>query len=170
MENSAEIALELDPNLSPEDRSKQILRRQYGMKTAAETETDLLKAKREKERAREVKKQKKRLTQYRDMKDEEFDLFKIVPAPILKGVDFFLKSGTAVVTVLFILAGAGITVEAWAAATGNMLPEDVDNFIVNIVEPNFTPGLFVLLGFSVSLGLFASAQLGSGSSVYSEDP
>lgn len=162
--------LEIDPDLPPEERAKQILRKQYGLRTAEETEEDFAKSQRDAKRAKEMTKQKKRLQQYRQMKDEDFDIFQILPAPLLVFIDGFLKVGTAVVTVLFILAGIGITVEAWAAATGNKLPEDVDTFIVNVIEPNFTPGLFVLLGFSVSLGLFASAQLGSGTSQYSEDP
>jgi len=162
--------VDIDPNLPPEERTKQILRKQYGLRTAEETEEDFVKAQADAKRAKDFKKQKRRMDQYRQMKDEDFDIFKVLPAPLLVAIDSFLKIGTAVVTVLFVLAGMGITVEAWAAATGNKLPEDVDTFIVNIVEPNFTPGLFVLLGFSVSLGIFASAQLGSGSSQYTEDP
>ena len=104
------------------------------------------------------------------MSDEEFDVFEVVPAPILKFIDIFLKGGLAITTTIFIAAGIGITVEAWSKATGSNLPEGWDDFIVSIVEPNFTTGLFVLLAFSISLGVFASAQLGSGSSVYSEDP
>lgn len=162
--------VEVDPNLPPEERTKQILRQQYGLRTAEETEDDFVKAQRDAKRAKDSKKQRKRLDQYRQMKDEDFDIFTILPAPVTAAIDTFLKVGTVVVTVLFVLAGLGITVEAWAAATGNTLPEDVDSFIVNVIEPNFTPGLFVLLGFSVSLGIFASLQLGSGASQYSEDP
>ena len=73
-------------------------------------------------------------------------------------------------TVAFVLAGFGITAEAWSVATSNTLPDNVDQFIVNVIEPNFTYGLLVLLGFSVSLGIFATAQLGSGSSFYKEEP
>jgi len=40
---------------------------------------------------------------------------------------------------------------------------------VNTIEPNFTTGLFVLLGFSVGLGVFAAAQLGSQGAQYKED-
>jgi hypothetical protein len=54
-------------------------------------------------------------------------------------------------------------------ATASPLPEDIDKFIVNIVEPNFTPGLLVLLGFSVSLGAFATMQMASAGSTYKEE-
>lgn len=62
-----------------------------------------------------------------------------------------------------------ITVEAWSKTTKTALPESLDQFIVGTVEPNFTPGLLVLLGFSVSLGVFAAAQLGSQGAQYRED-
>ena len=104
----------------------------------------------------------------KQMKDEDFDIFMIVPPPILRAIDFFLKTGLTITTILFILSGFGITAEAWSVATSNPLPENVDSFIVNVIEPNFTPGLLVLLGFSVCLGIFATAQLGSGSSTYKE--
>jgi hypothetical protein len=53
---------------------------------------------------------------------------------------------------------------------GYELPEGLEEWVVNVVEPNFTPLLFVLLGFSVGLGLFSAGQLGSKGSVYREDP
>lgn len=111
---------------------------------------------------------RQRMQKIKQMKDEEFDIFMVIPPSIIRAIDLFLKTGLAVTTTLFVLAGFGITAEAWSVATENTLPENVDSFIVNVIEPNFTPGLFVLLGFSVSLGIFATAQLGSGSSTYKE--
>ena len=162
--------IDLDPSLSPEERAQKILREQYGLKPAAETAQDVAKARRELEASGALKKRRDKLDKYRQMTDEEFDIFEVIPAPLLQFIDTFLKGGLAVTTTLFVSAGIGITVEAWSKATGNDLPEGWDEFIVNTVEPNFTTGLFVLLAFSISLGVFASAQLGSGSSVYSEDP
>ena len=43
--------IDLDPSLSMEERTKQILRQQYGLKPAAETEQDVAKARREMELA-----------------------------------------------------------------------------------------------------------------------
>ena len=151
-------------------RTKQILRQQYGLKSSAETEQDVAKLRREMELAGTLKKRKDGLEKYRQMSDDEFDIFQVIPAPLLKGIDTFLKGGLAVSGTLFIAAGIAICFEAYSKATETPLPEGWDDFITNTVEPNFTPGLGVLLGFSVSLGVFASAQLGSGSSVYSEDP
>ena len=162
--------IDIDPNLPPEQRTKQILRQQYGLKSSAETEQDVAKLRREMELAGTLKKRKDGLEKYRQMSDDEFDIFQVIPAPLLKGIDTFLKGGLAVSGTLFIAAGIAICFEAYSKATETPLPEGWDDFITNTVEPNFTPGLGVLLGFSVSLGVFASAQLGSGSSVYSEDP
>lgn len=153
--------MDLDPNMSTTDRTKEILKQQYGLRSLDEKQADIIAAQRAREARLKIEKAKQ-------MKDEEFDIFMVVPPPILKAIDFFLKAGLTITTILFVLAGIGITAEAWSAATGGVLPENLDSFIVNVVEPNFTTGLFVLLGFSISLGLFATAQLGSGSSIYRE--
>ncbi|GMI40917.1 hypothetical protein TrCOL_g5615 [Triparma columacea] len=96
------------------------------------------------------------------------DIMAMIPAPVQIFIDRFLKAGVAVSTVVFVLAGVAITLEAYAAATHNPLPSSLDSFIVSVVEPNFTPGLLVLLGFSVSLGVFTAAQLGSDGATYRE--
>ena len=106
----------------------------------------------------------------KEMLDEEFDIFELLPPSLLKAIDLFLNTGLTVTTILFVLAGIGITIEAWAVSTKHSLPESVDGFIVNVIEPYFTIGLGVLLGFSISLGLFATAQLGSKNSSYREEP
>ena len=150
---------ELDPSLPPEQRTKQILREKYGLRTFEEQQGDL-KAMQYKEKVKEMKKQA-------DL-GKDIDIFQLIPAPLLVFTDRFLKIGLGLSVVLFVAAGIGITLEAWAHASGGNLPEGLDKFIVETIEPNFTPGLLVLLGFSVSLGLFAAAQLGSESSQYSE--
>ena len=141
-----------------------ILRDTYGLRTREEQNAQ---AKREEA----VKEQRKKLAEWKQQAEagEDFDIMQVLPAPVLVAIDTFLKAGVAICTVLFVLAGIGITVEAWSKASGSPLPENIDTFIVNTVEPNFTPGLLVLLGFSVSLGAFAAAQLGSSSSTYRED-
>mmetsp|Transcript_26376 Transcript_26376/g.40479 ORF Transcript_26376/g.40479 Transcript_26376/m.40479 type:complete len:273 (+) Transcript_26376:35-853(+) len=150
-------------DMPAEERTKQILREQYGLKTLEEQETD----RKKREAMKEAR--KKQEAWQKQLEAENFDIMQAIPAPILIGIDRFLKLGVTVSTVVFVAAGVAITAEAYAAATNNPLPEDIDNFIVTVVEPNFTPGLLVLLGFSVSLGIFASAQLGSSGSQYSED-
>lgn len=155
---------ELDPNLPPEERTKVILREKYGLRTREEQDRETKKEQKRKE-------QRKRQRKFEKLAEEEkdLDIMAMLPAPVLVGIDSFLKIGVAVSTVTFVAAGIAITAEAWAKASNSPLPEDIDNFIVNVVEPNFTPGLGVLLSFSVGLGLFASLQLASDSSQYKED-
>lgn len=147
---------------SVEERNIEILKEKFGLRSYEEQVGDL-------KAAESISKNKSRMQKWKDMKDDEFDIFQVVPTNVLNAIDVFLKTGLTVTTVLFILAGFGITAEAWSAATHNALPPGVDDFIVSTVEPNFTTGLLVLLSFSVSLGIFASAQLGSSSSIYTED-
>jgi hypothetical protein len=152
-----------EESLSPEERAKNLLRNKYGLKTIEEQQLDAKQLEERKERQRKWAEWKKKAD------DESFDVMTTLPAPLLIGVDRFLKAGVAVTGLLFITAGLGITLEAWSKTTGNELPTDLDSFIVNTVEPNFTTGLFVLLGFSVSLGIFAALQLGSSGATYKED-
>ena len=153
--------LDIDPSLSTDERNKEILKQQFGLRSFEEKQSDI-------KAAEKMVEQREKFQKIKQMKDEEFDIFMVLPPPLVKAIDLFLKTGLTITTVLFVLAGVGITAEAWSVATGNNLPENVDDFIVNVIEPNFTPGLLVLLAFSVSLGVFATAQLGSGSSTYKE--
>ena len=153
----------IDESIPVEERTSKILREQYGMRTLEEQQAEF-------RRNEQIKEQRKKLDEWKKLADqgEDFDIMKILPGPVLKGIDTFLKLGLGITGVLFILAGLGITAEAWSKTSNNPLPENIDTFIVDIIEPNFTTGLLVLLGFSVSLGLFASAQLSSASSTYKE--
>ena len=150
--------------LPPEERAKNILREKYGMKTLEEQQAN-------EKQIQQLKAQRKKLA---DLKrkaelDQDIDVIAMIPAPILKGLDTFLKAGVAISGLTFILAGIGITAEAWSKASGDALPENIDAFIVNTIEPNFTPGLFVVLGFSVCLGLLSAASLGSEGAQYREE-
>ena len=149
---------------SIEDRTGSILREKYGLRTREEQEAAEAKQKK-------LADQQKKLQEWKQLADEgeDFDLLQIIPDPILIFLDKFLKVGVVICTILFVLAGLAITVEAGSKATDNPLPPEVDAFISNVVEPNFTPGLGVLLSFSVGLGLFASLQLNSAASTYRED-
>jgi hypothetical protein len=152
------------PSGNVEDRTGSILREKYGLRTREEQEAEEAKMKK-------MQDQRKQLSEWKKQADagEDFDLLSIVPAPILVFIDQFLKIGAAICTFLFLLAGVAITFEAGSKALAKPLPVEVDAFITNVVEPNFTPGLGVLLSFSVGLGLFASLQLNSAASTYRED-
>jgi hypothetical protein len=163
IEGGSSTVPQIDPSVPVGERTKSILRDQYGLRTLEEQQE----AQRRQESMNE---QRKKLQEWKKLADEgqDFDIMQILPAPLLIGIDRFLKVGVAICTVLFVLAGILITVEAYSKTTGTVLPPDLDTFIVNTIEPNFTPGLGVLLGFSVSLGAFAAAQLSSASSNYRE--
>lgn len=156
--------IKVDPNLPSEERTTQILREKYGLVSYEEEQGDM-KIEQKKKEARERKKKMERLA---NLDDESVDVFTLLPKEFISAIDFVLKGGLTVSTIVFVLMGVAVTVEAWSKATGNELDADLDSFIVNTVEPNFTPMLLVLLGFSVSLGVFAAAQLGSSSSQYKE--
>lgn len=158
--------IDIDENASAEERAEQILRQRFGMRSFEEDQYDIVKA----QKIKEAKERTAKLKKLAAIDDGSFDIFMVLPTGLVKFIDAFLKIGLGISVILFILAGVGITLEAYAASSGNPLPTDLDDFIVNVVEPNFTPGLLVLLGFSVSLGLFASAQLGSAASQYQEKP
>lgn len=159
---ASETQVSVDPNLPTDQRTKEILKQKYGLRTFEEQQGDIKAAER-------IAANSQRMSKIKNMKDDEFDIFMVIPPPIIKAIDLFLKTGLTITTILFVLAGVGICFEAWAVATNNVLPDNIDQFVVNVIEPNFTTGLLVLLGFSISLGIFASAQLGSDSSQYKED-
>ena len=154
----------IDESVPVGERTSSLLRDKYGLRTMEEQQA-------EEKRQAKGREQRKKLAELKKKADagEAFDVMMALPADLLMGIDYFLKAGTAICTVLFVLAGVGITFEAWSKASNSPLPDNIDAFIVNTIEPNFTPGLLVLLGFSVSLGAFAAAQISSASATYRED-
>ena len=149
---------------SAKDRAATILREQYGMKPAGEQQVDAKLSQR-------VQEQRKLLQEMKQKEDsnKDLDIMAMLPAPVLIAIDSFLKLGVGVTGLLFVLAGLGITVEAWSKVSGDPLPDNIDTFIANTIEPNFTTGLLVLLGFSVSLGIFSALQISSAGAQYKED-
>ena len=154
--------------LSPEEKSRAILRSRFGLKSYEEQQADLgdYRAIADAERKRD---RRDKLRNVEALWPEDRDLLAVLPSPVIGGVDTFLKLGLGVCTVLFIVAGIFITIEAGSKALERPLPDGLEAWIVQVVEPNFTPGLGVLLAFSVSLGLFSVGLGGSASSTYRED-
>jgi len=101
---------------------------------------------------------------------EDKDFVAVLPPVLIKAVDTFLKVGLGACTGVFLVAGVAIMIEAGSKATGKALPEGLGEFVVDVVQPNFTPGLGVLLLFSVSLGVFTLGLGGSAASSYKERP
>jgi hypothetical protein len=164
--SSDNTAEEDNDNKTPQERAADLLRNKYGLQTLAEQQQTAKQFEQRKLEQKQVQAWKRKVEQKKD--DESFDLFAVLPGPVIIAIDRFLKTGLAVTTGLFILGGFAIVLEAWSKTSGQALPDDIQNAIVNIVEPNFTPGLIVLLSFSVSLGIFAALQLGSEGATYRE--
>lgn len=151
-------------SIAPEDRAKMLLREKYGMKTLEEERLD------QKQRQQlEAQRQKFAELKARADADDDFDLMELIPGEVLNGIYTLLKSLVAIVGTTFLLSGFAITLEAWSKSTGSPLPDDIDTFIANVVEPNFTTQLLVLLSCSVSWGGLAALQLGSKSAQYREE-
>lgn len=156
--------VQVDESLPPEERTKQILRQQYGLKTLEEqrlSDKQLVDYQAKQKRTAEFKKKMEN--------NKDLDIMNMLPPGVLVIIDRFLKIGLGVTGTLFVLGGIGICIEAFSKVSEKPLAPNIDAFIVNIIEPNFTPGLLVLLAFSVSLGAFAALQLSSEASQYRED-
>ena len=152
---------------SPDERSRSILRSKFGLKSYEEQQADLGDYRALANAENKVKTRNK-LRNIESLWPEDRDLLAVLPPSVIRGIDTILKFGLGLSTVLFILAGICITIEAGSKATGYPLPDGLEIWIVNVVEPNFTPGLGILLAFSVSLGIFSVSLGGSASSTYRE--
>ena len=168
-QSSPAESLNLDPNLSPEERSQEILRQKFGLKSYEEQQADLgdYRALLDSENKKEKRTALRNLDK---VWPENKNFVEILPPSVIKGIDSFLKLGLSVCTVIFVGAGVLITIEAGSKTNLYEIPKELEEFVVNVVQPNFTPGLGVLLAFSVTLGLFTVGLGSSGSSTYREDP
>lgn len=164
LQDAEPTPVQVDENIPVEERTAALLKNKYGMKTLAEQQL-------EGKQLEEYKQQQKKLKELKRKAElgEDLDIMAMIPGPVQIAIDGFLKVGVTVCGILFVLAGLGIALEAYSKSVGDPLPENIDSFIVQTIEPNFTPGLFVLLGFSVSLGVFAALQLSSAGATYRED-
>ncbi len=167
--NSGSDNLDIDPNLSDEARSKAILRQKFGLKSYEEQQADLGDYRAIQE-AEAKASQREKLRSIEKLWPEDKDFVAMLPPSVVRGIDTFLKTGLGLTTGAFITAGIFITIEAGSKATGYELPDGMDEFVTNVVEPNFTPGLGVLLGFSILLGVFTISLGGSAASSYREEP
>jgi len=155
--------------LSPEERSQTILKEKFGLKSYEEQQADLG----DYRALNDAEDKKKKRTILRNLDNawpENKGFVDVLPPSLIKGIDSVLKLGLGVCTVLFVLAGVLITIEAGSKAGVYEIPIGLEEFVVNVVQPNFTPGLGVLLGFSITLGIFSIGIGSSASSAYREDP
>jgi len=155
--------------LSPEERSQTILKEKFGLKSYEEQQADLG----DYRALNDAEDKKKKRTILRNLDTawpENKGFVDVLPPSLIKGIDSVLKLGLGVCTVLFVLAGVLITIEAGSKAGVYEIPIGLEEFVVNVIQPSFTPGLGVLLGFSITLGVFSIGIGSSASSTYREDP
>jgi len=155
--------------LSPEERSQTILKEKFGLKSYEEQQADLG----DYRALNDAEDKKKKRTILRNLDTawpENKGFVDVLPPSLIKGIDSALKLGLGGCTVLFVLAGVLITIEAGSKAGVYEIPIGLEEFVVNVVQPYFTPGLGVLLGFSITLGIFSIGIGSSASSTYREDP
>mmetsp|Transcript_11330 Transcript_11330/g.16712 ORF Transcript_11330/g.16712 Transcript_11330/m.16712 type:complete len:253 (-) Transcript_11330:75-833(-) len=101
---------------------------------------------------------------------EEYKLIDFIPIPWQNNIELALIGGLSLGLIFIIAAGIGIGLEAFAVVQKTPLPENMDNIIVNVIEPAFTPALGVFLVFSIILGTFKVAQFDSRSDVVYTEP
>uniref|UniRef100_A0A7S0Z014 Uncharacterized protein n=1 Tax=Hemiselmis tepida TaxID=464990 RepID=A0A7S0Z014_9CRYP len=75
-----------------------------------------------------------------------------IPVEVLKSVETALLYGVLAVGALWVLAGLGTAYDAYMIATKQPVPAGLDDFLGKYIEPFLTPGLGVVLLFSVLLG------------------
>mmetsp|Transcript_17424 Transcript_17424/g.29415 ORF Transcript_17424/g.29415 Transcript_17424/m.29415 type:complete len:248 (-) Transcript_17424:48-791(-) len=97
------------------------------------------------------------------------DVIARIPAKTQTQIDQILITGTFVTLTFVVLCGIGISYGAFKIVFPDVLiAPELDNLIVNVLSPSFTPALGVFLLFSVTLGLFKFAQISSDQTVYKE--
>ena len=97
-----------------------------------------------------------------------FEPLKNVPPGVQIGVEKFLLGTIVVLLVAFVGIGCAITLEAFAAAKQEPLDPALRDFIVDQLEPKFTPILGIGFACSILLGGLKTLQLTSDGGQYSE--
>ncbi|CAM9203363.1 unnamed protein product [Scytosiphon promiscuus] len=96
-------------------------------------------------------------------------IFDLIPAETQLVMERVFIAGFALCLVFLVGCGCAIGVEAYFLSTAGKLPPDLDNFIVNRLEPLFTPSLGATFLFSSCLGVLKLGQMGQESVVYREE-
>ena len=66
--------------------------------------------------------------------------------------------------------GIGISYGAFKVVFPTIpIPQTIDDFIIQVLTPSFTPTVVIFFFFSINYGLFKYAQISSVRTVYRED-
>eukprot|EP00903_Cladosiphon_okamuranus_P012716 g11888.t1 len=117
----------------------------------------------EKEMEMEEEKKKKGMGQ------QITSFFDLIPPETQLLMERVFIAGFALCLVFLVFCGCAIGVEAYFLSTQGKLPPDLDDFIVQKLEPLFTPSLGLTFLFSSCLGVLKLGQMGQESVVYRED-
>jgi len=97
-----------------------------------------------------------------------FEPLKNVPPDAQIALERVLAGGIGACLLVFLGIGGAITYEAFAATSGTPLDPATQQFIVEKLEPNFTPTLVAGFACSILLGGLKTLQLTSDTGQYSE--
>lgn len=93
-----------------------------------------------------------------------------IPDKLQAQLDSILLTATFGSLALVILCGIGISYGAFKVIFPTIkVPEALDGFITNVLDPAFTPAVGIFFLFSITFGLFKFAQISSDKTVYRED-
>lgn len=93
-----------------------------------------------------------------------------IPDSVQERVDGFLITGTFIALFVVVSCGIGISLGAFRVVFPTIvIPPEVENFSMNILDPAFTPSVLVFFAFSITLGVFKYAQISSDRTVYREN-
>jgi hypothetical protein len=93
-----------------------------------------------------------------------------IPEKTQAQLDSFLITATFSSLALVILCGIGISYGAFKVIfPQTKIPEALDIFITNVLDPAFTPAVGIFFIFSITFGLFKFAQISSDKTVYREE-
>ena len=93
---------------------------------------------------------------------------KDVPDDVQVAAEKLLLGGGLLCLAVFVFIGGAITVDAFSVASGSPLEPGMKAFIVDVLEPKFTPTLIAGFACSISLGGLKALQLTSDDAQYSE--
>uniref|UniRef100_A0A6S9L345 Uncharacterized protein n=1 Tax=Heterosigma akashiwo TaxID=2829 RepID=A0A6S9L345_HETAK len=96
---------------------------------------------------------------------ERYYIIDFIPIPVQNVIENGLIVGLSALLLFFLLGGIGIGASGVAVITNNPLPEGLERFIADTLEPSFTPTLLVFFVLSSTLGVFKSLQFESRSDV-----
>ena len=97
-----------------------------------------------------------------------FTPLKDVPDDVQVAAEKILLGGGLLCLAVFVFIGGAITVDAFSVASGSPLEPGMKAFIVDVLEPKFTPTLIAGFACSISLGGLKALQLTSDDAQYSE--